>query len=1445
MKQDAAITELVGALLVVALIAGAVGIISVILISQLHPVEKVAGDFELKIDPVSEGAKVYISHIRGDPFQVTQDGEDPSFRVLVNGNEWPVSLSDSVEKNNFSLIKGQANSDYSEYYSSGDTLEAISDAKPETVAFIEIKPDGSEYLLWSYGGNGKEANSVDFYGEPRVACIGEDVSFYDASTNNPDSWEWDFDVNGWDPATPHMVSGTDPNPVHKYAKTGKYTVSLTAGDPALTETKTNYISVQPIVPEFSGTPLFGIDDSPDNPFIVTFTDLSRCGEGESWNWKYTNSINGGETTNSSQEPIEKFIAINNKVTKYSVNFTVYQDSVPYSVNKNNYITVCPKLKPDFSYKFKDDDPFTVIFTDETSGDPSRCKWDFGDEKTQVCNYPNDERIVSHKYEKTGSFEVTLTVYNVCESGIVSDPVNIIIGSSCDKVVAAFELDDPLKKVYAGVNTKFIDKSYTIPSDSSDIITLWDWNFGDNSLNVTGNTPVEQNPSHSFSTSGVFPAMLTVKNACNSKNTSSKNIIVEDCPDFKVDFGYKPTFIIGDEENSLKVVFEANADAPTLNDEIESWTWDFGDINNLTPGYGQNPTHVYENVGESSTFNVILTATNYCGKPFKKPRIVYHDCPDIEQDFSFTATPNTNGKGVIVKFFENSGPDENITSCQWFFGDGTNWTSQDPQNDRTPEDHEYSDWRTYYITEQLQNRCGTIFSKTLPLVVTHPAKISGHLFDDRNLNGKKDANEWDLYKWKIILQKLVNGVWIDRGDPVETNKDGWYEFILNDVDNGVFRVKEVFPDDYWNVTSSYGVRRSGPDRNPVSGQMVIYSEREYIANFTNVEWHVSSLQLPFGYFYPDGDEFSMEDYAWNYFLSYDDTLQFIDGSDFIKPKKRKNTYQVPPYGRFGNSSFSLTIPGGVISMKSYDPPSSSDYWVVGSYSYSGPPAFEIEGDTINILDNNTKLYPPGYTGDKLEINLVSCSTASSWIYPPYEGQEIPYNEKFGIYDGLKYDFTSRIRLKGDNIRCKLISPEEKTLYFDRDPYINWNFGNKGWDNRKYEGKNIKLTTETTFSKNRKEQKCYASRNVFVGYEPLVPVITSIDLNSPSIGNITVKGQVKGHNYDPYNVSVVVGNNVLGKYVFPMTWTDGNAFWNNSVATFNSEPFAGKEVPVLIQATPRFENGYLRGYSVESPVIKIMVPSKNPLKANFTSEPLYGIAPQEVVFTDTSSGGPNLWDWNFGDGSLNITGNSVAERNPVHTFYKPGIYPVTLTIKNATDTHSTYRTDITIANQSNTVSFLSSRKCSLNAGGYLKWVVKGSDSSITVNNTNYLFNDGDITQIILTKPLESAHISIANTINSCNLTSIQLLKNNQIVDIGDCTDINIKEFLAFQSTICINSGKNSSNWINLIWGGNYVSVPSLRNLNINNIIPNSHKYLELKMNPEETFLDGNASDYLIYP
>jgi PKD repeat protein len=74
----------------------------------------------------------------------------------------------------------------------------------------------------------------------------------------------------------------------------------------------------------------------------------------------------------------------------------------------------------------------------------------------------------------------------------------------------------------------------------------------------------------------------------------------------------------------------------------------------------------------------------------------------------------------------------------------------------------------------------------------------------------------------------------------------------------------------------------------------------------------------------------------------------------------------------------------------------------------------------------------------------------------------------------------------------------------------------------------------------------------------------------------------------------------------------------------------------------------------------------LTASFTYSPASPVAGQAVQFTDTSTGSPTSWQWDFGDGT------SSTVQNPSHVYTAAASYLVTLTIRTGSNLNSTNKT-----------------------------------------------------------------------------------------------------------------------------------------------------------------------------
>ena len=173
-----------------------------------------------------------------------------------------------------------------------------------TVSLTVIGPNGidteTKTDLIRAGSGGM---TVDFASNKTSGPPPLDVSFTDLSSGGVTNWTWNFGDGG---------TATVKNPVHRYTSVGKYTVTLTAGGPSgsQTRTKQDYITVgsaSGLVANFSAQGSTG-----DAPLTVTYTDLST-GNITSWAWVF-----GDGGTSAQRNPVHTYQQPGN----YSVGLTI-------------------------------------------------------------------------------------------------------------------------------------------------------------------------------------------------------------------------------------------------------------------------------------------------------------------------------------------------------------------------------------------------------------------------------------------------------------------------------------------------------------------------------------------------------------------------------------------------------------------------------------------------------------------------------------------------------------------------------------------------------------------------------------------------------------------------------------------------------------------------------------------------------------------------------------------------------------------------------------------------------------------------------------------------------------------------------------------------------------------------------------------------------------------
>ncbi len=233
----------------------------------------------------------------------------------------------------------------------------------------------------------KPGPTADFNVDTRTGTAPLVVTFTDLSTGDPTSWKWEFGDG---------ETSTVQNPTYKYERPGTYTVKLTATNAQGSDTavKENYIIVsEPLPkpdPDFKVEPRTGAI-----PLKVLFTDLST-GNPTSWLWDF------GDGGNSrAQNPIYTYT----KPGTYNVTLTVANELGSKSKTYPELVIVTSS-PPVASFTWQDISDMLdrrAQFTDQSQGNPTSWKWEFGDGTTSTLQNP------SHVYSAGGMYTVKLTV----------------------------------------------------------------------------------------------------------------------------------------------------------------------------------------------------------------------------------------------------------------------------------------------------------------------------------------------------------------------------------------------------------------------------------------------------------------------------------------------------------------------------------------------------------------------------------------------------------------------------------------------------------------------------------------------------------------------------------------------------------------------------------------------------------------------------------------------------------------------------------------------------------------------------------------------------------------------------------------------------------------------------------------------------------------------------
>lgn len=241
---------------------------------------------------------------------------------------------------------------------------------------------------------------------------------------------------------------------------------------------------------------------------------------------------------------------------------------------------------------------TLQFNDITSGGPNSWVWDFGDGNTSTQQSP------VHSYAMPGTYTVCLISTSPCGSD-----------TACSSVVVCAL---PVSNFTVTANGQMINLQ-----NLSSGGTNFSWSFGD------GNSSTLQNPTHTYTGSGIYTICLVASNVCDSDSFCSQ---INICVGPTASYTYS---------NSTPQVFNFTS---TSTGNPTTYAWDFGDGQSSAQ---QNPTNTY---ATSGTYTVCLIVSDTCGSDTSCTSVLVNviGVNDPNDGFQVELWPNPSQDHVTVK-----------------------------------------------------------------------------------------------------------------------------------------------------------------------------------------------------------------------------------------------------------------------------------------------------------------------------------------------------------------------------------------------------------------------------------------------------------------------------------------------------------------------------------------------------------------------------------------------------------------------------------------------------------------------------------------------------------------------------------------------------------------------------------------------------------------------------
>lgn len=1102
------------------------------------------------------------------------------------------------------------------------------------------------------------------------ACINQPASFTDTSSAFPGtiiSWIWDFGDGD---------SSLLQNPSHTYTNDSTYYVTLTVtSDAGCTATTGDSITISDL-PQAD----FSFIDNQCAFADVQFNDFSIPPPGDSivlWVWNYGDA----SPQDSVQNPTHPFTSTGT----FTVLLTVYSGAGCFDTLSQS-ITIVPGPLADFTFS-ETCVGETVQFNNTSfipGGGTLDYDWDFGDFTTSTATNP------SHQYISTpANYQVTLVASSV-NSCVDSVTKNIRISS---KPNPGF-IFSPVNAC-VGYNVGFNSTSTIAAGDSID---LQSWDFGDFSPVVTGSSV-----NHIYTTAGTYTITLTVNAVSDCDSSITQTITVTQCPPTNCPVA---TFDVTDSVcTNTALVLINNSYAGSIFD------WDFcaGDLErdptNVSLGiqslntpdgidFAFDGTNWYAFVcnnfqntisriafGNSLDNTPISTATlTLSGAGLSSPR----DIEMANDNGQWYALVNNSAPGVndLVRIdldsLDDDSPDAAVVASGLNFPfhstlvkDGTDWVYLVANNEG--------------YTISVIN-FGNNLANNSPLTGTFPAG-SASSFGPRAIAVAKDCDTWYGFVPMATDGTLMR---VNFGSTI-TNTPVLTDTVVTLPFTGVREVELVNENAQW-----YALVLNG------SGDSFLkLSFGSDLGNNNPVITTLATLNI-----FSSDYEFCLERQGSEYFgftTCNNGEIKRFQFPDICSASDAISSAYIPT-----NISYSQTGTN-YISLSVFDNDGNTDYYCDSVFVKPGPVAgFSYSPACLNnaIYFSDSTLFPQG--------------TITNWLWDfGGLGTSIQQNPTF-VFNNTG-NFSVTLTATGSN-GCSNSITQNVTV--KDNPVANFSFPLSACsetpvlfsDLSTFQAPDSIITWDWNFDDGSLNSNLPSPVHVFdtggvYNVQLIVNAITgcsdtiiqTITINSSAEANFTISQTCIGE-------ITQFTNNTTGGVTNNYTWYFGDG--DSSLSVNASHPYPASPGTYTAQLLAISSNGC-------NDTIEKEVRIGGKAIAGFSYGPSIACVGNTVEFIDTSFAinGDSiiLSTWNFGDGPINITGDTVT-----HVYSSSGIYTVSLTVTTFTSCDTTITAIVNVL-ESPVASFTFQNVCLDSTMSFVSTSTTPGGTSL--DSLLWVFGDGD--------------------------------------------------------------------------------------------------------------------------